>query len=94
VLLNPRIMEYDAAPMTLAMALVAWRIFALGRGLRGTIVGMSVFFAVANVLAQFHWKITECCVLVGLFAFGARTLWLEARETRTAAEMSGVSLVA
>ncbi len=94
VLLNPRIMEYDAAPMTVAMALVAWRIFARGRGLRGTIVGMSLFFAAVNVLAQFHWKITECCVLVGLFVFGARTLWLELRAARTVGEMSGVSLVA
>jgi hypothetical protein len=75
ILLNPRIMEYDVAPITVLMALVAWRFFAGWNGWKGTIVWSAVFFAVVNGLATTGWRTTECCVMVGLFFAGSWTLY-------------------
>jgi len=84
VLLNPRIMEYDVAPITVVMALVAWRLCGrLGGTLKGTVVGMACLFAIANVCAPFAWKTTECIVLTVLFAGGAWDLFTRSAQTET-----------
>jgi len=86
ILLNPRIMEYDVAPITIPMALVAWRFFARSGTLARTIVGMSVFFAVINILSAIdivkYWRPVEGSVLSLLFVAGAWNLFTTARESR------------
>jgi hypothetical protein len=82
VLLNPRIIEYDVAPITLLMALIAWRLFGQQGSRRGQAVKASVFFFTINVCAAMSviwppaWRVTECLVLLGLFAGGAWQLAL------------------
>jgi hypothetical protein len=74
ILLNPRIMEYDVAPLAIPMALVAWRFckWICGSNAK-SIVLVSVFFAIANACAPFDaWRTTECVVLMIVFASG---LW-------------------
>ena len=72
ILLNPRIMEYDVAPITLLMATVAWRFLIRGNTVaRASFLGMVIFFAL-NRAAPRAWRPTECIILVGLFFAG---LW-------------------
>jgi hypothetical protein len=78
ILLNPRIMEYDVAPITVLMALVAWRFFAALSSLKRTIVCSALLFALINALAAIGWRTTEGFLLVGLFLAGAWTLYREA----------------
>jgi len=84
ILLNPRIMEYDVAPITVAMALVAWRFFEQWGSRAITITGMVIMMAVVNVGAAAHlfanyntWKPTECVLLIAIFAAGVWTLFRE-----------------
>jgi hypothetical protein len=81
ILLNPRIMEYDVAPLTIPMALVAWRFCAwVGRSTMQAIMLMSVLFAIGNACAPFDaWRTTDCVVLIVLFAAGSVQLWMQAR---------------
>jgi hypothetical protein len=74
ILLDPRIQEYDVAPITIMMGLVAWRFLAEGTGIRQGLLRFGFFFAVANLMAAYRWRSTECVVLVGLFAAGVATL--------------------
>jgi len=63
------------APITIVMALAAWRF--LVRGNTSTRVAMLrgvFFFAAANILATYRWRATECLVLAGIFAAGLRCL--------------------
>jgi hypothetical protein len=98
VLLNPRIIEYDVAPITLLMALVAWRAFARQSSWKRTIVKMSVFVLGLNLCVPLlmmrwptAWKCTECFLLLGLFAAGAWNLNLQANED-SAARDSGIGV--
>ena len=82
VLLNPRIMEYDVAPITFFLALVLWRVCAQAATMRRTVLYAAGFFALANVFAYAlpweSWRPTECCVLLCVFIAGARMLFREA----------------
>jgi len=77
ILLNPRIMEYDAAPIAIPMALIAWRFFT-----RDGITTRAVFnylglFLAANLVAvniAGAWKPTECLLLATVFSTGAWSL--------------------
>lgn len=75
-LLNPRIMEYDVAPLTLMMALVAWRFFSriAATPMRRTI-WMAASFAAFNIGAAFAWRWTEGILLTALFAAGSWDLF-------------------
>lgn len=76
LLLNPRIMEYDIAPMTLPMGLIAWRFFANGRKVGPTLMLSAFFFAGLNVLAKrWDWRSVVCLEMVGLFLAGCCDLW-------------------
>ncbi len=83
VLLNPRIMEYDIAPITIPVALIVWRLAKRGRTTLQAAVGMTAVFAVINYLAvRDHagltnppWKLTAGCFLVTVFATGAWQLF-------------------
>lgn len=87
LLLNPRIIEYDVAAITLPMALVAWRLLcrlgpfprcAWTMGL--TFAGVNVFVALLSLRVRETWKGTECVLLLGLFALGARDLFRRATD--------------
>ncbi len=73
ILLNPRIMEYDVAPLTLLMALIAWRFFARFTSTAKTIVCMAVLVVMTNGVAAFGWyvrKLVNGPLLILLFAAG------------------------
>ena len=80
ILLNPRIMEYDAAPIALSMAVILWRLFARGNSYRTTLWKCGLVFVVLNVLAEVSWKPTECVALLGMFVAGSAMLWARVRE--------------
>lgn len=82
LLLNPRLIEYDLAVVTLPLALIAWRSLAS----MGTPRRASVWLAVALVamngaaLASWTmWKFTEGPLLVACFVAGTTGLLKEAR---------------
>jgi hypothetical protein len=76
-LLNPRIIEYDIAPVTLFLALITWRFFNRLTTRLWSVLNISVIFIVANVIAAQSWavwKLTECPLLVLIFLAGSWTL--------------------
>jgi hypothetical protein len=73
ILLNPRIMEYDAAPLAIPMALIGWRFFTRRLTTLPAALTYLAFFLVANCFAVGRyatWKPIECLLLVGLFTIG------------------------
>jgi hypothetical protein len=86
VLLNPRIKEYDVAPLTLPMAVVLWRLMVRWQvvshdnSLRRSAVNMSLCFLAINWAATFAWKPTEGVLLVALFVAGSWDLLQEPRD--------------
>ena len=77
ILLNPRIMEYDVAPITLLLALIAWRFFARFTTTTRTVICMALLIAVTNGIAAFGWyirKLVDGPLLVVVFAAGCWTL--------------------
>ncbi len=73
-MMNPRIMEYDVAPITASMALIAWRVCARGNTIARAAVLLGAFFLAANALALVSWRAAECCVLVVVFVAGVWNL--------------------
>jgi len=77
ILLNPRLMEYDLAPLALPMALIGWR---FTRRLSSSPFAAGIYFAVflaANLIGagiNGCWKPTECILLVASFLAGCWTL--------------------
>jgi hypothetical protein len=83
ILLNPRIKEYDAAPLTLPMALVAWRFFASLTTRVRAIICSAALVALVNAVTAIdidNWKITEGPLLVATFAAGSWTLLQQTRK--------------
>lgn len=83
LLLNPRLIEYDLAAVTLPLALIAWRSLASV----GTPARASVWLAIALVVMNgaalvswTMWKFTEGPLLVACFVAGTTGLLKEARE--------------
>ncbi len=70
IFLNPRIMEYDVAPITIAMAIVLWRVFRRLGTERAAMVGALLFLWVLGLYSRMDWRSTECLLIVGLFAGG------------------------
>ena len=72
ILLNPRLIEYDVAPITLPLALVGWRVFAplcIRFGLRWIVCS----FLVLNALSLSSWsahKVLDGMLIVSCFAAG------------------------
>jgi hypothetical protein len=78
ILLDPRILEYDVAPVTLLLALIAWRFFASFTTTAKTILYLAILFAVTNGIAAFGWyvrKLVDGPLLIIVFAAGCWTLW-------------------
>ena len=74
ILLNPRIMEYDLAAITLPLMLVAWRFLARHCSTGKTILYLAIFLAAANVFGAYAHRPTYVPLLVILFAAGCWTL--------------------
>jgi hypothetical protein len=93
ILLNPRIMEYDAAPLAIPMALIGWRFFTRdGITARAVLTYLGVFLT-ANVIAvplAGAWKPTECLLLVSIFSIGSRDLLLQCRVPATSTPLVAV----
>jgi hypothetical protein len=82
ILLNPRIMEYDVAPITLLMTLIAWRFFARYTSSTKTIVCMAILLAATNGIAAFGWyirKLVDGPLLILIFAAGCWTLFQQSK---------------
>jgi hypothetical protein len=90
VLLNPRILTYDVAAVSLPMALVAWRCLrGDGQNPRpALIVGSAMALLAVNVFVELNedwitvlphaWKYLDMFLMVGIFAGGVRRLLQEA----------------
>ncbi|MFC6647309.1 hypothetical protein ACFQBQ_17380 [Granulicella cerasi] len=75
-LLNPRIMEYDLAPITVFFALILWRFSGSITNSFGAQIGVALgAFGLANGLAAHTWRPTACMTLVLLFFFGSYDLF-------------------
>ncbi|HEY0308206.1 MAG TPA: hypothetical protein VGB94_08595 [Acidobacteriaceae bacterium] len=82
ILLNPRIMPYDIAPMSLPMALMGWRFLRAYTSVGKTITILGVFFVVTNAVALGNpdsnridlWKFIEGFEIVLFFAAGCWNL--------------------
>ena len=84
ILLNPRIMEYDVAPITLPLALIAWRFFARFTTTPKTLLCLAILLAAANGIAAFGWyirKLVDGPLLVLIFAVGCWMLMRPVRKT-------------
>lgn len=84
ILLNPRIMEYDVAPITIPITLILWRVFARYADTGRTILYLSILFAVTNGIAALGWyvrKLVDGPVLVLVFAAGC---WMLMRTSNSA----------
>ena len=57
ILLNPRIMEYDTAPIALPLALIAWRFVARWTTPPRTVLVLSLIFVLANAVGA---RTTAC----------------------------------
>ncbi len=88
ILLNPRVMEYDFAPLTLFMALMLYRASASLIGSTRAIVFSFVFFGVINTAviligpidpSYFYLRCVQGFLLVGI---GAAGCWNLLRQTR------------
>jgi len=76
VLLNPRIMEYDLAPVTFSMALVLWRALRMRNGEARSAVVLGSVFVALNGVAAILWKPMACTALVASFLVG----WLSLKS--------------
>lgn len=84
-LLNPRIIEYDLAPVTIPLGLIAWRFLNSITSRQWAIVALSTSLAALNALALTswnRWKWTEGPLLVFLFLAGSWSLVRIARGHR------------
>jgi len=79
VLLNPRIKEYDVAPLALPMALIAWRLFSWKNRPPHIAIEFLLFFLALQFLSgndAVVWKPLAGCILTALYIAGAWQLFV------------------
>jgi hypothetical protein len=85
LLLNPRIMEYDAASITLPLALIAWRAARAARRTGLVYTLQAIAFIIMNAFAIYDWMIRKAMdgplILVAFFV-GYWVLVKEAKPAR------------
>ena len=77
VLLNPRLIEYDVAPLALPLALICWRYFSAEHGVKGTLLRALAVFGCLNLVATHTWtlwKLTEGPLVMALLLVGIASL--------------------
>ena len=82
ILLNPRLIEYDVAPLALPLALIAWRFLAARTTTGKTILYLAIFFAITNVFALTSWelrKLIDGPLIVIFFLAGCWDLYQQSR---------------
>jgi hypothetical protein len=78
ILLNPRLIEYDVAPLAIPLVLIGWRFLTLVTTRRRSVLTLSFFFVTANAFALSSWtvwKMIEGPMLVCFFLIGTWTLF-------------------
>lgn len=86
ILLNPRLIEYDVAPLALPLAMIAWRLLTSFTTPARTILFFSVFFGIANAFAIYSWqlrKLMDGPLLVLFFLAGSWNLLQRSRNRST-----------
>jgi hypothetical protein len=94
ILLNPRIMEYDAAPLAIPMGLIGWRFFTRSGATPRAVITYLSFFLVANFIAvplEVAWRPTECFLLATFFTAGCWNLLQECRVPSALTPLVAVS---
>jgi hypothetical protein len=74
VLLNPRVKEYDVAPLTLPLCMITWRLFSYRNTVKRAFLEVALFGFAVNAFvgdSSTFWKPTAGILLAGLFAGGA-----------------------
>lgn len=74
ILLNPRLIEYDVAPITLPLALIAWRVASSCTTKKRAGITLAILFFVANAFALTDWnlrKMIDGPLLVIIFLAGS-----------------------
>ena len=87
ILLNPRLIEYDVAPLALPLTLIGWRFLSSFLNRRLAIVFFSLFFAATNSVAVHRWalrKAMDGLLLVLFFIAGSWILLQLSRKPSTA----------
>ncbi len=77
ILLNPRLIEYDVAPLTIPLALIGWRFVSSLFPARKAALVLSLFLVVANVAGLYSWnlrKLVDGPLLVAFFLGGVWNL--------------------
>ncbi len=83
ILLNPRLIEYDVAPIALPLALIGWRFVASFNRPSRTILIFALFFAITNAFALYSWdlrKMIDGPLLVLFFIAGSWNLLQHSRK--------------
>ena len=79
ILINPRIIEYDLAVLSIPLVLIIWRLLPELKTSRAIAASTLAAFVVMNVVA-FHnwlwWKEIACLLMITLFVAGTRQLHL------------------
>ena len=91
ILLNPRIMEYDVAPLTIPLALICWRFYKALASTSQALVYSALTFLTLNLIATQSWKcwkLTEGLTLVIFFLAGS---WNLIRKSRVSCDASGAN---
>ena len=89
LLLNPRVMTYDGAPIALPLALILWRFLASRFSFREAVAWMAGLFAVVNVPVMLFpsdglWRNLASVTLASIFSCGCWDLYVASRESRPA----------
>jgi hypothetical protein len=74
ILLNPRVKEYDVAPLTIPMSLLTWRLLTYRNSVGRALFEAFLFGLAINSFASTnsdYWKPLEGTLLIGLFVAGA-----------------------
>ncbi len=83
ILLNPRLIEYDVAPITLFLAVICWRLLTSIATPRRAILTLMPLFLVANCFALYSWelrKMIDCPLLLLIFIMGSWDLIRGSRQ--------------
>ncbi len=86
IFLNPRLLEYDVAPLALPLALIGWRFLASFKLSSKTITCLLLLYAIANGIGLYNWdlrKLLDGALLVLFFVAGSWTL-LQHRNSQPA----------
>jgi hypothetical protein len=86
LLLNPRLIEYDVAPITLPLAMIGWRFLRLYLKAPSAAFCLSILFVATNCVGLYSWdirKLTDGFLLVLFFLAGS---WTLARSRQEAVE--------